>query len=263
MLTRLKIWIGKILYHNGIKDVVLKALYHCAQYERNSLSFIYKWIWRLSFGYDSFSYDRDVDVYYRWPNEGEFMWAETASINLMALNMFDAPKVLDLGCSTGFFANRLYSFVPNIKYLGCDLDTKAIQHAQKAKTKLWTMGKGTELEFYVADFLNDMPLEGEDLTNVIWTESMNMFDEEEQRKILANIKLRLSKENGILSGSCLTKCDGVGMWQHYKGLFENVDAVKKILSDYFDNVYVFPKPERYYGVCLFMASSGRLPLEIR
>lgn len=120
---------------------------------------------------------------------------------------------------------------------------------------------GGVISFEVADFLNNMPFENKRFTNIIWDESIDMFKEEEQRIILSNIRKRLDKYGGILTGSCVLK-DGSDLWSHYVGQFEDFDCLHNFLSEFFNNVYIYPKLNILSNMCLFMCSNGKLPINI-
>lgn len=129
---KIKRLIYTFLTSSHIKGVALSFLSKLASKKKQQLASIYEKYYKLSFNDKSLSFDRDYDVYCRWPREGNFFWAEMASFNLLAIHMFDNPIVLDIGCANGFFGNKIYGFVHNIQYFGIDLDKEAIGQAKRS-----------------------------------------------------------------------------------------------------------------------------------
>ncbi len=88
---------------------------------------------------------------------------------------------------------------------------------------------------------------------------MDMFTTDEQNEILTNVKARLAKREGILTGACVLQNDG-GRWSHYVGQFASEAELKSLLLTHFKNVFMYPKVNLSDAVCLFMASDGDLPV---
>ena len=204
-------------------------------------------------GENPLSHDHNIDIYYRFPKWGIFDWGENAILNSRAIYQFNKPSVLELGCADAFYFFKFYSFIDGIRYMGCDMDVEKIEWAREHYNK-------SNATFIVCDFVNEMPyMQGlERFTNILWNDSIQMFDEQEKDLIMNNIKNRLA-ENGILSGSAsIAREDELITWKYCKYPFRTREQVEKFLSKYFKNVFVYTD-NGMKSRALFMASDSELP----
>lgn len=214
------------------------------------LSFKYKILQRINWGGTTpLSHNHLIDVYHRFPDEGVFDWGEIGFVNVRCIYKFDRPVVEELGCADGFFYFYFYSYIPDIKYIGCDLDEVSLQTA-------WEKAVNPEV-FVKADFLREMP-QVDGLTNVLWNASIQMFETEEIRAILSTIKQRLAGTNGILSGSATVVDENFPAekyWKYCRNPFKNDDELYILLKEYFKFVFVYR--DRGMGhMALFVATDG-------
>ena len=194
-------------------------------------------------------FDHDIDVYYLWDKNGETGWLERGCFSQLAIEMFEMPFVLELGCGDGFYTKKYYS-----KYVNSNNKrrggVKACHISKDPNRTACRKYSGPNIEYMVRDFLHDMP-DGK-FTNVVWDASMNFFKESEIRIILAHIKEKLASQKGILSGSTVLNAK----WEYYRTEFSSPMEVKRILCEYFENVTMRMKGNQLY----FYASDGTLPL---
>jgi len=198
------------------------------------------------------SYNHDNDIFYRFLDSGSFGWGFIASLNLRTIYCFGNPYILDLGCADGFYYRRFLSKLDNVNYIGCDLDSYAIQKAQK-----YVVEHNCDASFLCLDFVNNMPVpnQQEYFTNIFWYSSMQMFEDETQKVILTEIKNRLGNE-GILCGSVSIKSTG---WKYCINSMENEEQVYNLLKQYFKHVWVYSDCGMGNDAC-FMASQKELPM---
>ena len=236
-------WLDSFLLRiNDAYNIILKTLLKHSFKTRASL---------YGEGGTRLSNDPDIHVYYRWPAHGHVGWAMQPSFNMWALLAFDKRTVLELGCANGWYYREFYSRLDNLYYVGCDISQDTIAEAnRKCKTK-------DNALFVTADILKDMPLKGEDVTNVFWYASMCMFTKEQRNNILIQIKNRLDSKNGILSGSCEIKSKTEMQWSYYIGLLESEDDLRDELNEYFENILIVHTTDK--KSLFFMASNGKLP----
>lgn len=221
-----------------------------------SKSFKIQWILSDVVNENELTFDHEIDLYHRLLNEGQFWFGEIATFCIEALRAFNKPIVLELGCSDGFYAYYFYRHIPNMSYLGIDLD---VPNLRKAEKRLVACSKdGRELNVKNCDFLKDIP--NGDYTNIMWFESINMFTEEEQEQILEKIACRLKERKGILCGDgVMMKPDKV-QWSHYVSLWKNPEHVYSLLKKYFHNAYVYTMDNIPDDAIIFMASDGEMPV---
>ncbi len=196
--------------------------------------------------------DPDINVFYRWSQNGHITWAEQSTFNIQALLMFEHRSVLELCCGNGWYYRNFYSKLNNISYIGCDLSEEAISEANKKTIKC-----NSDVSFFVADICTDMALMNDSLTNVFWFSSMCMFTKEQRRKILLDISKKLKEKNGILSGSCEIKSFNEEQWIYYIGLFEDENELRSELGQFFYNIFITKISDK--KTLYFMASDGNLP----
>lgn len=204
------------------------------------------------------SNDPDIHLYYRWPLTGNTIWAEVPCFNIHALLQFPERIVLELGCANGWYYREFYSGIDKLKYIGCDLAEDTINEAEKKLIKKEkSIKKKFDANFLVADICKNMPMKGEQLTNIFWFASMCMFTREQREGIFFQITERLKEKKGILSGSAVLKDINSKQWNYYIGLFENEDDLRDELGCYFNNVFITKTSEK--NLIFYMASDGKLP----
>lgn len=198
------------------------------------------------------SYNHDNDIFYRFKENGFFGWGLIATLNERAIDCFDEPYILDLGCADGFYYRRFLSHKKGLKYIGCNLDKKSVCKAQR-----YMETHEGDASFLCLDFVNNMPIpaQTDSFTNVFWYASMHMFEDETQKCILKNIKFRLGN-NGILSGSVSIKNTG---WKYCINAMNNEEELFDLLNRYFNHVWVYHDRDMASEV-YFMASQKELPM---
>lgn len=198
-------------------------------------------------------FDHDIDLYYQWGKEGRAHWLERGIYNILALQMFEKPIVVELCCGEGFNTKYFYSKVAK-KIWACDFEKDAIKGAKKKYLM-------DNIEFVVADIRKQIPLDlgGEYITNIIWDAAIEHFTPEEIHKIMSAIKMRLKKRNGILSGHTIVeRSEGKSLEQHeYE--FKDKEDLERFLTPYFENVVVFETIYDNRHNLYFWASDGVVP----
>lgn len=198
-------------------------------------------------------FDHDIDLYYQWGKEGRAYWLERGIYNILALQMFEKPTVVELCCGEGFNTKYFYSKVAD-RIWACDFDKEAIKGARKKYLM-------HNIEFEVADIREQIPvnLGGNEITNIIWDAAIEHFTPEEIHKIMSTIKMRLGDAKGILSGyTIVEKCDGKSLEQHeYE--FKNKEDLERFLTPYFENIIVFETIYDDRHNLYFWASDGKIP----
>lgn len=195
-------------------------------------------------------FDHRMDLYYQWPVNRVPFWLERGCYNLLALKMFEKAYVLELCCGDGFNAKHFYASSCK-KIVCCDFDKEAIALAKKSNTD-------KNIEYIEADIRYNIPIREGGFTNIIWDAAIEHFTEEEIEKLMHNIKSRLTS-NGILSGYTITRKEGGKQLEQHEYEFKNMDDLKRFLTPYFSNVYVFETIYEERRNLYFYASDGLLP----
>lgn len=73
-------------------------------YYMYKLAFILNW----KLGRSPSWFDHNIDIFYLWDKEGETGWFERGFLSQFAIQWFDAPNVLELGCADGFYSKKFY-----------------------------------------------------------------------------------------------------------------------------------------------------------
>ena len=198
-------------------------------------------------------FNHDIDLYCLWEKERRAYWLERGIYNILALQIFAHPVVVELCCGEGFNTKYFYSKVAD-RVWACDFDKKAIHSAKRKYAE-------DNIEFEVADIRQDIPKElewGETITNVIWDAAIEHFTPDEIRAIMSKIKLTLSTKKGILSGYTIVEREKKSLEQH-EHEFKNKDDLKRFLTPYFENVVVFETIYDDRHNLYFWASDGDIP----
>lgn len=198
-------------------------------------------------------FNHDIDLYYQWRKEGRAYWLERGIYNILALQMFEKPIVVELCCGEGFNTKYFYSKIAD-KIWACDFDREAIKGAKKKYSM-------NNIEFAIADIREEIPvtLGGEKITNIIWDAAIEHFTPEEIHAIMSKLKERLEERVGILSGyTIVERCEGKSLEQHeYE--FKNKEDLERFLTPYFKNVMVFETIYDNRHNLYFWASDGDIP----
>lgn len=253
-LSRNTYWNGFLLKINSIEGRILQKIISHTYHKRMVLF--------GEGGGDRLYEDPDIDVFYRWKDCKwyKLFWTEQPSFNAMALSMFEQQNVLELCCGYGWYYLNFYAAYENLKYTGCDISNEGIKEGKRRlkilEKKYRKENKLINANFMVADITCEMPLENESVTNVFWYSSMYMFEVEQRREILIQIKKRLGKE-GILSGSVVVKTKDTKEWRYAIALVESEEELRRELHEHFHNIYItrMSNDRRLY----YMASDGKLP----
>ncbi|GHV13877.1 hypothetical protein FACS189491_09450 [Spirochaetia bacterium] len=156
---------------------------------------------------------------------------------------------MELCFGDGFYTKYFYSCIAK-QIIACDFDKDAVKYASK-------QNKTLNIEYMLCDIRYNMP-EGL-FDNIIWDAGLAIFSTGELDDIIKNIKLRLKKDQGILSGSTPAEpADGKSYIMH-KYEFKNMEDLKRFFKPYFKNVVVFETiyPDRHN--LYFWASDGIIP----
>jgi ubiquinone/menaquinone biosynthesis C-methylase UbiE len=194
------------------------------------------------------SFDHHIDLLYFWQNSRISHWLERGVYNTLALK--SGGTLLEIACGDGFNARNFYSGIVKT-VIACDLDKKALATAK------WK-NKAPNIEFVLADVRYAMP--GGDFDNIVCDMAMEHFNVEEIESLMVNIKNRLSKKNGIFSGTTIVeKDDGKKSLEQHEYEFKNMADLKRFLDPYFKNVIVFETiyPSRHN--LYFWASDATIP----
>lgn len=197
-------------------------------------------------------FNHDIDLYCLWEKERRAYWLERGIYNILAMQIYDHPVVVELCCGEGFNAKYFYSKVAD-KVWACDFDEKAIHNAKRKYAV-------DNIEFKVADIREDIPieLEGEKITNVIWDAAIEHFTPDEIYAIMLKIKEVLSAKGGVLSGCTIVEREKKSLEQHeYE--FKDKEDLKRFLTPYFANVIVFETIYDDRHNLYFWASDGNIP----
>lgn len=102
---------------------------------------------------------------------------------------------------------------------------------------------------------------GGGITNIIWDAAIEHFTPDEIDHIVRDIKQVLSYKKGILSGhTVVERADGKTIKQHeYE--FHDMEDLRRFLTPYFENVYVFETIYAERHNLYFYASDGSLPFD--
>ncbi|MGN0346129.1 MAG: class I SAM-dependent methyltransferase [Lachnospiraceae bacterium] len=201
------------------------------------------------------NFNHDIDLYYQWGKTGRAHWVERGVYNVLALQCFDEPVLIELCCGEGFNASYFYS--KNAKYVySCDFDKKAIARANRRY-------KRENIEFAVADIRKDIPekVKGEYPTNVIWDTAIEHFTPEEIDSIMKYICGLLSHKNGILSGHTIVEREDGQTIEQHEYEFKDKEDLKRFLTPWFKNVKVFETNYDDRHNLYFWASNGTLPFD--
>lgn len=198
-------------------------------------------------------FNHDCDLYYQWGAFNRAYWVERGVYNILALQIFSNPILIELCCGEGFNTKYFYSKNATDIY-ACDFCLKAIVSA-KRKYQM------ENIKFDVADIRDGIPEKVNDKypTNVIWDAAIEHFTPEEIDNIMKRIHYILKPENGILSGHTIVEnSNGLSLRQHeYE--FKNMDDLKRFFSPYFKNVTVFETIYDNRHNLYFWASDGEIP----
>lgn len=224
---------------------------------RKWTAFAHKMLFYSEWFYDApHNFDHQIDLYYQWEKTRNPFWLERGVYNLMALQQFKHPKVLELCCGDGFNAYYFYSYLSDSVY-AYDIDWKAIAKARKKY-------KCPHLIYDVLDIRQGLSGEVNKLTgvtNVIWDTAMAYFTPEEIDKIMSDIHEVLKETNGILSGHTIKKKEDKKWYQH-KYEFESKEDLLRFFTPYFKNVMVFESEYSRKVNYYFYASDGEVPFGV-
>lgn len=201
------------------------------------------------------SNDRDISLYYRWPESGDISWLITPSFVLDAIEMFDEKDVLEIACANGWYYREIYSCIERLNYTGFDICNDTVMEARR-KLKWKTEDKKRKLnaQFIVDDAITTTLYE-KDYTHVLWFSSICMFRQQDRESIMKKIAACLKKKNGIFCGSVFLKNETDYKWSYWIEEYNDQYELKVELGKHFKNVFV----KKQTAQMLFMASDGNLP----
>jgi len=192
-------------------------------------------------------FDHHIDLYYQWLESKKPWWLERGVFGSLVIKR--GGKLLELACGDGFNTRNFYSGIAG-SIIACDFDKNAILTAKRKNCS-------SNITFVLKDIRNNMPHGSFD--NIVWDAAIEHFTQDEIKAIMKNIKHRLNKRNGILSGyTIVEKAEGKSLEQHeYE--FKDMADLKRFFSPHFKNVIVFETifPERHN--LYFWVSDGTIP----
>ena len=202
------------------------------------------------------NFDHDLDLYWQWGAKGIAHWLERGIYNILALQIFDKPKLVELCCGEGFNAKYFYSYVADYVY-SCDFDKQAIKEANRKY-------KSNNVVYEVKDIRYDLKQSIQNaiqggITNIIWDTAIEHFTPSEIDSIMKELHDILSEKNGILSGhTIVARQNGKSLEQHeYE--FKDKEDLRRFFTPYFKNVIVFETIYKDRQNLYFWASDGVLP----
>lgn len=198
-------------------------------------------------------FNHDCDLYYQWGQYGRSYWVERGVYNILALQVFENPVLVELCCGEGF--NTKYFYSKNAKTIwACDFDSNAIKVARKKYPM-------NNISYNVGDIRHDIPERVNDLevTNVIWDAAIEHFTPEEIYKIMTRIKNILKSRNGILSGYTIVERKDKKSIEQHEYEFRDKEDLKSFLTPYFKKVTVFETIYDDRHNLYFWASDGVIP----
>jgi SAM-dependent methyltransferase len=202
--------------------------------------------WRLPPNPEYFHHK--IDLYWQWNATRNSFWVERGVYSTLAIE--PGATVLELCCGDGFNAYAFYSKCAN-GVVAVDFDKAAIAYAK-------SRFRAPNLTFRVADIRSQMP-EG-DFNNIVWDAAIEHFTETEIADLMLQIKQRLAKKTGVLSGyTIVERDDGVKHLHQHEYEFHSKEDLERFLKPHFRNVTVFETifPERHN--LYFWASDGVIP----
>lgn len=180
------------------------------------------------------NFSHDIDLYYQWKKTANPMWIERGFYNLIAINRFRNPIVVDLCCGDGFFDYYFYSYCAQRVY-AFDIDKKIINQAVRQNAKSNIIYEVTDV-MKISEKMNDYAAEREGVTNVIMDAAILYFTIEELDILIPQIKKILVKTGGIFSGHTILESE-TPFFQH-KISFASAEELENFLNGYFSFVKV-------------------------
>lgn len=244
---------------NGIKGIIkfiAVPLFECLSWlSKKFAALTHRLLFYSEWFYDApYNFDHQIDLYYQWGKNRNPFWLERGIYNVLALQVFDHPNVVELSCGDGFNAYFFYSYYAD-KVFACDIDKTAIRKARRKYKKGRIMYEVLDIR---RNLKETIAKQGR-VTNVIWDTAMAYFTPNEIHGIIKEIKDALKDSKGILSGHTIQASGGGGFYQH-KYEFKDMEDLRSFFTPYFKNVIVFETKSKtgihnYY----FYASDGEIP----
>ena len=193
-------------------------------------------------------FDHKIDLYWQWNATRNSYWVERGVYSTLAIEPGSA--VLELCCGDGFNAYAFYSKRAS-SVIAVDFDKRAIAYATGRF-------RAPNLSFRVADIRNQMP-DG-DYDNIVWDAAIEHFTELEIAELMLQIKGRLEKKTGILSGyTIVERDDGIKHLHQHEYEFHSKEDLERFLKPHFRNVTVFETVFHERHNLYFWASDGVIP----
>jgi len=200
-------------------------------------------------------FDHLIDQHWKWADTRNPLSWERGFFSTLAMEL--DCTVLDLCCGGGFFSNRFYSGRAK-EVVAVDFDPSAIAHAN-------TNYAAPNLRYTCADIRTGMPTG--DFTNVVWDAAIEHFTQDEMTGIINNIKGRLAKSKGVLSGYTIIERSHGKSLEHHEYEFKSRDELVDLLKRFFAHVTVIQTETRDYmevrDNLYFFASDGPVPFGAR
>lgn len=192
-------------------------------------------------------FDHHIDLFYSWQKSRMSHWLERGVFGSLAIKRNGV--LLEIACGDGFNARNFYSGLAK-SVVACDFDKKAISKARRKNST-------PNIKFVLADIRYDMP-KG-DFDNIVWDAAIEHFTPEEISLLMENIKDRLNKNNGILSGHTIVGNPERKSLEQHEYEFKDMADLKKFLSPHFKNVIVFETIHSSRHNLYFWASDNVIP----
>lgn len=205
------------------------------------------------------NFDHRIDLYTLWRQKHNPLWVERGTFNVLALQMFPKPIVVELCCGDGFYTKYFYS-ISSEEIYSCDFDKNIIKFAKKNNS-------APNIHYEIADIRDGISkifptqISQKKVTNIIWDAAIEHFTESEIFSIMKDIKNSLTPD-GIVSGyTVLQRKDGKKHLEHHEREFASKEDLRNFFSPYFKNVHIiethYPDRTNLY----FYASDAELPLD--
>ncbi|MBO5760724.1 MAG: glycosyltransferase [Lentisphaeria bacterium] len=206
------------------------------------------------------NFDHRIDLYYQWQVRHNPLWIERGVFNVLALQMFHEPVVVELCCGDGFYTKYFYSINAK-KIFACDLDKKIINIASHKNGV-------SNIHYCVADIRTGIQnifsnqIEEKKVTNIIWDAAIEHFTEKEIFMILEDIKNTLTPD-GIVSGyTIIERKDHQKHLEHHEREFASKEDLRSFFTPYFKNVHIIETHYAERTNLYFFASDGALPFSV-
>lgn len=239
-----------------IKNILLVICRSITNTLKKLTSFAYRLLFWVEWSIDEPEYfEHEIDYYYLAEHRNSPHWLERGVYNMLALNMFESPRVIELCCGDGFNSYYFYSALAEHIY-ACDYCKSAIKQAKKKYRRYNVQYDVCDI---TSEFHEKINANARNVTNVIWDTAILYFSHEEVNAILKKVKGILAQNQGVLSGhTVVDELMDENFYQH-KIRITSKEELRDILKPHFRNVYVWETIYKERHNLYFFASEGDIP----